>query len=212
MPDLPLQPASILFLPGALGRTDFWHPVADGLAHPARKTHVGWPGFGGVPADPSIRSLDDLADRLCAGIDEPTALVAQSMGGIVAVLAALRKPGRITHLVLSVTSGGIDMAALGAQDWRPAVRVDHPTLPGWFLDHRDDLSAQLRTLEIPTLLLWGDADPVSPVAAGRRLAQLLPRARLHVVAGGGHDLGHAFAGTVIPLIDGHLGSADTGQK
>jgi pimeloyl-ACP methyl ester carboxylesterase len=197
-------PTKILFLPGALGRTDFWHPVADRLTHPAHKAHVGWPGFGGVPADPSIHGLDDLADRLAATIDGPTALVAQSMGGIVAVLAALRKPTHITHLVLSVTSGGIDMAGLGAEDWRPAVRAAHPDLPGWFLDHGDDLSPRLATLDIPTLLLWGDADPISPVAAGRRLAASLPRARLCVIAGGGHDLAHAFAESVAPLIDGHL--------
>lgn len=59
---------------------------------------------------------------------------------------------------------------------------------------------------MPALLLWGDADPLSPVAAGRRLAGLLPRARLHVFAGGGHDLAHAFADEAAALIDDHLTS------
>lgn len=115
-------PAKILFLPGALGIRDFWHPVERRLVHPAAREHVSWPGFDGAPPDPSIRTLDCLADRLADRIDGPTALVAQSMGGIVAVRAALRKPRHITHLVLAVTSGGIDMQGLGAQDWRPAVR------------------------------------------------------------------------------------------
>ena len=36
----------ILFLPGALGRTALWEPVAGLLACPAREAHVGGPGFG----------------------------------------------------------------------------------------------------------------------------------------------------------------------
>jgi pimeloyl-ACP methyl ester carboxylesterase len=41
-------------------------------------------------------------------IDEPTALIAQSMGGVIAARAALERPDMVTRLVLSVTSGGID--------------------------------------------------------------------------------------------------------
>jgi len=197
-------PSTILFLPGALGRRGFWQPAAARLTHPARHVHVAWPGFDGAPADPAIHCLDDLAARLADGIDGPTALVAQSMGGVVAVLTALRKPEHITHLVLSVTSGGIDLRGLGAADWRPAVRAEHPALPDWFLAHQEDLAPRLPQLAMPALLLWGDADPISPVAAGERLAALLPRARLHVVAGGGHDLGCARADEVAPLIDAHL--------
>lgn len=59
---------------------------------------------------------------------------------------------------------------------------------------------------LPTLLLWGDADPISPVKVGQRLAALLPRAELHVCPGGGHDVGYAFAGAIAPLIDRHLSS------
>jgi poly(3-hydroxyalkanoate) depolymerase len=38
----------------------------------------------------------------------------------------------------------------------------------------------------PTLVLAGDDDPIVPLANGRMLARLIPRARLHVVEGGGH--------------------------
>jgi pimeloyl-ACP methyl ester carboxylesterase len=50
----------------------------------------------------------------------------------------------------------------------------------------------------------GDEDPISPVEAGRRLASVLPRAELHVIPGGGHDVAAAFASQVAPLIDRHL--------
>ena len=126
------------------------------------------------------------------------------MGGVVALLAALRRPQDVTHLVLSVTSGGLDMAGLGAADWRPLVRAAHPHLPDWFMQSRHDLASLLPSLDIPTLLLWGDADPLSPVAVGERLAALLPRARLRVVGGGGHDLACARADEVAAWVDGHL--------
>jgi pimeloyl-ACP methyl ester carboxylesterase len=64
----------------------------------------------------------------------------------------------------------------------------------------------LSALRIPTLLLWGDADPISPVEAGRRLAAVLPQAELHVIPGGGHDVACAFASEVAPLIARHLSS------
>jgi pimeloyl-ACP methyl ester carboxylesterase len=201
------KPAKLFFLPGALGRTEFWHPAADLLTCPAPKVHVTWPGFSGIPPDPSIRNIDDLATKLLAGIDQPSALIAQSMGGVVAMLAALRKPELVTHLVLSATSGGMRMAALDAQDWRPALKAAHPGLPGWFTSYQEDLTPRLAALRIPTLLLWGDADPLSPVKAGEQLAAVLPHAELHVVPGGEHDVACAFASVVAPLIDRHLSGA-----
>lgn len=44
----------------------------------------------------------------------------------------------------------------------------------------------LRTLRQPTLVLNGDDDPIVPLVNGRILARCIPRARLHVVRGGGH--------------------------
>lgn len=44
----------------------------------------------------------------------------------------------------------------------------------------------LHRLRQPTLVLAGDDDPIIPLENGRRLAQHIPRARLEVVAGGGH--------------------------
>lgn len=198
------RPSKLFFLPGALGRTEFWHSTAKLMNYPALKIHVAWPGFGGVPPDPNILGIDDLVSRLVAGIDQPSALIAQSMGGVIALRAALQKPTHITHLVLSVTSGGMDLAALGAEDWRPAIRASHANLPDWFTSYQEDLTPRLPTLRIPTLLLWGDADPISPVKVGQRLASLLPQSELHIFPGGDHYLGSSLASDVAPLIDRHL--------
>ncbi len=198
------MPTKLQFLPGASGNTQFWLPVTQRLAHPAEKTHIGWPGFGSTPADTKVQGFDDLLALVLARIQTPTALIAQSMGGVIAVLAALEKPQLVTHLVLTVTSGGMDMAGFGAEDWRPAFFDANPALPRWFAAYHEDLTPKLATLRIPTLLLWGDADPISPVAVGRRLAALLPCAQLQVFPGGDHNLGNAFACDIAPLIDKHL--------
>ncbi len=199
------MPGKLLFLPGALGRTQFWEPVASRLAHPAAQVQVGWPGFGATPSDPTIGDIDDLVASVAAQVDQPTALIAQSMGGIIAMRVALARPELVTHLVLAVTSGGIDVAGMGGQDWRPAFHETHPLLPRWLSTCQEDLSARLPTVMAPTLLLWGDCDPISPVAVGARIAALLPRAQLHIIEGGDHNLAQAHAARIAALIDAHLG-------
>ncbi|HVB48266.1 MAG TPA: alpha/beta fold hydrolase [Burkholderiales bacterium] len=195
------MPSQILFLPGASGRTQLWEPVASLLTYPAPKGHFGWPGFGSTPPDPLVNGIDDLVRKVVAKVDQPTALIAQSMGGAIAVRVALEKPELITHLVLAVTSGGIDVAGLGGQDWRPSFHESHPMLPRWFSVYQEDLSAKLPSITIPVLLLWGDSDPISPVRVGEHLASILPCAHLHVIPGGDHDLVETHASVIAPLID-----------
>jgi pimeloyl-ACP methyl ester carboxylesterase len=197
-------PEQLLFLPGASGNRTFWRPLADRLATRATRRIVGYPGFGGEPADPAIASLDDIVQRVVAMIDRPTALIAQSMGGVIAMRATLEKPQFVTHLVLTVTSGGVDTAALGAHNWRAG---DTSAFPEWFVSYHGDLSDELARLTQPALLLWGDNDPLSPVAVGERLNTLLVNSTLHVVRGGEHDLASVHAQVLAPLVDAHLAAA-----
>ena len=195
----------LLFLPGASGNIEFWKPVAAHLRHPGARTFVGWPGFGSVPPDPAVQGVSDLVARVVREITGPVDLLAQSMGGVIAVRAALERRALVRHLVLSVTSGGVDMAALGAaEDWRREHVRRNPTAPRWFVDEREDLTERLPEIDVPVLLLWGDADPISPVAVGRRLAALFPRAELVVVPGGTHDLVLERAAEIAPRIEAHL--------
>jgi len=195
---------SLFFLPGASGNVEFWKPVSEALHHPGRRRFFGWPGFGGAPHDPLVRGIDDLVTRVADAIVEPVDLLAQSMGGVIAIRAALEKPGLVKHLVLAATSGGLDVAALGGADWRPEFLAANPRVPRWFIDERADLTARLTALDLPVLLVWGNADPISPVAVGQRLANLLPRAELVVIDGGTHDLICDRAAEVAPHIEKHL--------
>jgi poly(3-hydroxyoctanoate) depolymerase len=195
---------SLMFLPGASGNLQFWRPVSAKLRHPGARHFMAWPGFGGAPHEPGVRGVDDLVARVVREITGPVALLAQSMGGVIAVRAALEKPDLVRHLVLSVTSGGIDVASLGAADWRPTFTLNNPGLPSWFADERQDLTERIREIVIPVLLLWGDADPISPAAVGQRLAELFPSAELVIFEGGTHDLVLERAGEVVPHIERYL--------
>lgn len=198
------RPERLLFLPGASGDTAFWRPLEQRLACPAERRHLGWPGFGDTPPRPGVDGFEELLALVLEPLDRPCALIAQSMGGVLALQAALARPRWVTHLVLATTSGGLPMTELGAADWRAGFPTSLSHLPDWFATETSDLSEHLQEVAAPTLLLWGDADPFSPVAAGERLAMLLPDARLHVINGGDHDLGRDHTGRLAPLVDAHL--------
>ena len=81
----------IVFLPGASGEGSFWQPVAT-LLRDHESTMLDWPGFGPVPPDAGVTSYDDLASMVIDRLERPSVLVAQSMGGVVATMAAARRP------------------------------------------------------------------------------------------------------------------------
>lgn len=193
----------MLFLPGGSGRGAFWDPVRGELTD-LRSRALDWPGLGGTPADPSVGSYDELVDHVISTIDEPTALIGQSMGGYVAVRVALAVPQLVTHLVLAVTSAGVDMVSLGATDWRPGARLDRPDDPAWIYVEQPDLSAELPALRMPVLLLWASQDAISPVAVGARLAGLLARSELVVYHSTDHWVVRAHAVDVATRIRRHV--------
>ncbi|TAJ90945.1 MAG: alpha/beta fold hydrolase [Reyranella sp.] len=194
----------ILFLPGAGGSPHFWKAVAAALPADWPKEHFGWPGLGDQPHDPAIRSLDDLKRLVTANMDGPVDLVAQSMGGVLAAQIALEHPELVRRLVLCVTSGGVDMAGLGASDWRADYRRSFPKAVEWITDIRSSAPLPVEMIAAPTLLIWGDRDAISPIAVGRHLASRLPNAHLEIVPGGDHDVASTHADHVARLIARHL--------
>jgi pimeloyl-ACP methyl ester carboxylesterase len=199
------QSRRVVFLPGASGDREFWRGAGEALPAAWAKVYLSWPGMGDEAHDPSVGGFDALVERVVGELEGPTDLVAQSMGGIIAVRAATRAPTLVRRLVLVATSGGVDTQRLGAADWRPSYRQAFPNAAAWVADPQPDQTEKLRGIESPTLLVWGDADPISPVAVGEHLADLIPAATLHVIGGGTHDLVRENPGPVARLIEDHLG-------
>jgi pimeloyl-ACP methyl ester carboxylesterase len=66
-----------------------------------------------------------------------------------------------------------------------------------------DRSKLLRTINAPTLVIHGAADPLVPLACGEDTARQIPHARLEVIEGMGHDLPAQLIERLIALIDAH---------
>jgi pimeloyl-ACP methyl ester carboxylesterase len=198
-------PRRVLFLPGASGDGRFWRPVAERLPAGWEKTFLDWPGLGHLSPRPEVVGLADLA-RLVLERAGPgrVDLVAQSMGGVVAAMVALASPERIRRLVLIATSAGIDLTPFAPEDWRPEYAQEFPRAAAWIREERPDLSGRLQLVRAPTLLVWSDADPISPLGVGRRLVELLPRAELVVVPGVDHMFARDHPDLVAPHVERHL--------
>ena len=76
------------------------------------------------------------------------------MGGLVALSAALRHTYRIRRLVLTGTSGGLDIAGLGGADWRDAYRASYPTAAPWITQVREDHTPDSPRITTRTCLLY----------------------------------------------------------
>lgn len=169
---------------------------------------MGWPGIGNTPAEEGVTGIRDFVARTVAEIDQPTALVAQSMGGVVAILAARQRPKFVTHLVLAALSGGIETTGFGARDWRPPKLKLPDELQYAFASYSENLESALNEIQAKTLLLWGNDDPISPIAVGQRVGSFCKRSELHVILGAGHIFASTHAALVAPLINEHLSRAD----
>ncbi|MEZ5282125.1 MAG: alpha/beta hydrolase [Acidimicrobiales bacterium] len=173
---------NLVFLPGSSGHGSFWDPIREQLDdYPSEA--LDWPGLGGHPPSPAVRSFDDLVDWTIEQITTPSALIGQSMGGFVAMRVAIARPDLVTHLVLAVTSAGIDRQRLGLDEWHLRAQ---PGDAQWVADPQPALDEYIAGVRVPCLLLWADEDPISPLPLGRRLQELIPGAILTIYSSDDH--------------------------
>ncbi|MGA5823760.1 alpha/beta fold hydrolase [Kitasatospora sp. NPDC094028] len=115
-------------------------PIIEGLAAEHTVVGVDFPGSGQTPSTPAPLELDTLADELVAAADAEGlgtfAVCGYSLGGPVAIRAAVRHPGRVTALVLSATFAGLDTRAdLTAAIWHQLYESGQHLLLAQYLAH-----------------------------------------------------------------------------
>jgi 3-oxoadipate enol-lactonase len=151
----------LVLLHGLGGAASNWAELGPRLARTRRVLIPELPGHGGSAALPAAPTLEPYADRVIGLMERegfaPAALVGHSLGGLVALRAALRRPEAVLGIVLAAAAG-ISSASRRA---RYALGILGVVKPGkWLAPHR---SAVARSPFLRSLVFgyWGAADVAS---------------------------------------------------
>ena len=186
--------------------------LVDKLALNFRVVALDFPGFGGSSLPPKPWGVGDFADAMVEfikklGIEEYV-LAGHSFGGRVAIKMASNKKNTIKKLIL-VDSAGIERKGvmvklrlvlaklvparlravvggnLGAKDYRETMGVMRESMK---LVVGENLEADLAKVNVPTLLVWGEKDGLTPLWQGKLMNRLIAGSKLVVVSGANHRL------------------------
>jgi pimeloyl-ACP methyl ester carboxylesterase len=231
------QREAILFHHGIGGSAGIWAGWWPALIDGYRLVAFDMRGCGrsDIPAADFAWSLHLLVEDLFAVADaaglKQFHLVGESIGGTVALAAALARPERIATLTVS---NGAHLDAGGVKAWSDAFLPDRfhddalsPERLAWFASQQEawprdsilnalrvlvgtDLSGRLRDIRCPTLLLHPDGSPFIPVPVMAELHRLLPNAELNVIGHARHGLPYSHAKQCASLLRTFLDSRIAG--
>ena len=197
----------VVLVHGLAGSWRWWAPCMPALAERHTVHAVDLPGSGDLR-----EHRFDLADApafLEACLDaaglESAALVGHSMGGVICARLAARAPGRVTRLVLvapavdlrpSIAAWALPLSR-AAFEMSPhlasllvadALRTGPVGLARAALDLLADTSAGdgIAAVRAPTLVVWGERDPLVPARGAAALGDRIPGARVHLMPRTGH--------------------------
>ncbi|MEN3342390.1 MAG: hypothetical protein V7644_1794 [Actinomycetota bacterium] len=190
----------LVLVHGLGGAAGNWQLVAPALAQRRRVIVPDLPGHGGSAPLLAAPSLDPYAEVVLAVLEHEDALpapwVGHSLGGLVALRAAVRRPGAVSAVVLAAAAG-ISSTARAAE---AVVTVLGLVQPGKLAARYRRLLAGSRLGRTATFGWWGVADPAGfdpemaeaflagpaqhtdTASAGRALVRYDPRSDLERVA------------------------------
>jgi pimeloyl-ACP methyl ester carboxylesterase len=160
------------------------------LAHPERVRGLVMLGSvptlpgGRVPVPLRLAATPGLGDLMTRAVKPGRRMLLKMMASVGEAETILRHPDLLDSLVAGArdpVAAHANLAELRAlitaRGFRTGMRLN-----------REDLGR----LAVPTLMIWGDRDPVVPLAHARTLAAEIPQARLEVLpAGHVPQLGHS---------------------
>lgn len=136
----------------------FWKGLAGALARTHRVHVLDLPGHGRSAAMNCPESISGLSDLVAGSVDQPATWIGWSLGGLVALDAAIRRPQLVERLVLI----GATPRFVQAPDWPTAMGA------GVFAGFVDDLARDYRATLNRFLSLQAGADET-----GRQLIRQL---------------------------------------
>jgi pimeloyl-ACP methyl ester carboxylesterase len=221
----------VVFVHGLSGSTRWWYRNVRTIAERHRIYLVDLPGFGTMR---SLRGRFVLAETAtwlsewmeAAGL-ERAHLVGHSMGGYASVRLAASRPELVRRLVLVAPAGvPAERSMLGhlvpllltvrhatpaflAVLVQDALRMGPMTLWRGARDLlAEDVRGDLRNIEAPTLLVWGENDPLIPPAVGDLLREEISNSRLLLLQRAGHvpmfDQPKEFDAALLTFLSGEL--------
>jgi pimeloyl-ACP methyl ester carboxylesterase len=221
----------VVFVHGLSGSTRWWYRNVRTIAERHRIYLVDLPGFGTMR---SLRGRFVLAETAtwlsewmeAAGL-ERAHLVGHSMGGYASVRLAASRPELVRRLVLVAPAGvPAERSMLGhlvpllltvrhappaflAVLVQEALRMGPMTL--WRVARdllAEDVRGDLRNIEAPTLLVWGENDPLIPPAVGDLFREEISNSRLLLLQRAGHvpmfDQPKEFDAALLTFLSGEL--------
>jgi pimeloyl-ACP methyl ester carboxylesterase len=217
-------PWKAVVITGTPSWSQYWAPLLAATPQDMTILAPDRPGFAASEPRTAVTDITAQADALSVFLqtqrpDQKIVLIGQSYGGPIAALMARKHPDRVRALVLvsaffgdrGATIRRLDMAGLVAGPLLPRdlknslaeLRAQAPQLPAAKL--------ALQGLEIPIVVLHGDADTFVPYAAGQQLAELAgPNATFIGVRGGDHFLNACCVEAVLEATRRAIGLSDAG--
>lgn len=220
----------LVLLHGLAGSHRWWRYVVPAFACDYRVMVPELIGFGGSRPAPRQPDMPEMAALMGQWLEangvSRTDLIGHSMGGEIALHLAASDPDRIRRLVL-VSAAGVPREISAAAAARLATELAR--LRSWgrrsFVTTiaadslragpltlyrtlryllADDVRPLLPAIRHPTLLMWGEHDPITPVADGRVMERAIPDARLVVVADASHNVMADQPAEFVRIVDDFL--------
>jgi pimeloyl-ACP methyl ester carboxylesterase len=179
-------------------------------------THPGFGGTERPEALTTVGGLAELYDGMLDALDlQDATVIGNSMGGWVAAELALRRPARLGRFSLvdavgievegHPVAGSLAPAQLAEYSWYDPSKAPSldpsalpPALQAIFAGNRAALAlyggsmsdptllGRLATVDVPALVLWGEADRIADVDYGRAFAAAIPGAHFELLLRTGH--------------------------
>jgi 2-hydroxy-6-oxonona-2,4-dienedioate hydrolase len=183
-----------VFLHGLVGLNEHWEDVAARIRTEARCILFELPLLKLRGSHCSIQGATDLTARfLREQLTEPAVLVGNSFGGHVAARLAIEYPQLVRGLVLTGASGVMEKSMVSDIQIRPSKDWLRRKIGELFFDQShmreadldrayaelsDRLGERMRDIRVPTLLVWGKQDVVTPPEAAQGFARYIEDSRL----------------------------------
>ncbi|MHB8650615.1 MAG: alpha/beta fold hydrolase [Gaiellaceae bacterium] len=150
---------AVVLVHGLGGAAGNWRLIAPALAAHRRVIVPELPGHGGSEPLPEPGTVDPFADAVLAILAAenalPAAWVGHSLGGLVGLRAAARRPEAVTHLVLAAAAGISSATPTGEAIVTAIGRFD----PTRFVARHRRRIARSRLGRAAAFGWWGVADP-----------------------------------------------------